>query len=73
MRKLVEIGHLGIPPNHPERESDASSYCVLPQLNTDGKALMAMFVMISLKKGIIGAKLLKIGDRYVGGHSVFSM
>ena len=43
------------------------------KVTTGGKALMAMLVMMSLKKGIIGAKLLKIGDPYVGGHSVFSM
>ena len=41
------------------------------KVTTGGKALMAMFVMISLKKGIIGAKLLKIGDRYVGGQCIF--
>ena len=43
------------------------------KVTTGEKALMAMLVMMSLKKGIIGAKLLKIGDRYVSGHSVFSM
>ena len=48
------------------------NWTVMGKVTTGEKALMAMLAIMSLKKGIIGANFLKIGDRYVCGHSVFS-